>query len=87
MAARDRERATGGNDTGTRDDALLDRCGQITGADTAEIADGGDARREMLAEVADAAQDRGLGGPAAVGCEIGAAIEVQMDVTVDQTRA
>ena len=67
MAARDRERATGGNDAGTRDDPLLDRRGKGTGADAAEIADGGDARREVLAEVPDAEQDRCLGGPASVG--------------------
>ena len=88
VAARDRERATGGDDAGARDDAVLDRRGQLTRADAAEIAHGGDARREMLAEVRGRrAGPRSRRYPPPSACEIGAAVEVQMDVAVDQDRA
>ena len=87
MPSGDRERRTGRDHRGAGHDTRLDRPGELDDADTPEVPDGRDAVDEMLARV-----DRPLDRterrrqPGCLGGEVGAAVEAQMNVAIDQSR-
>ena len=87
VPARDRQRRTGRDHARAGHGAGLDRSGELDDPDPPEIPHGRDPVRQMLARV-DRSLDRSERGgqPDGLLREIGAAVEAQMDMAIDQPR-